>query len=513
MPDSQLIIKVLLLTLAISVAAVGQEECTIGVAAGKATPDERPLIWKTRDTSTQDNEVKYNSSYLYNFISVTNAGATYAWMGVNELGFAIVNSVSSDLPGSTNSSGPSNGEVMRNCLGSCATVADFENYLISTNTSGRNTKSNFGVIDSTGAAAIFETSGYEYWKFDANDTNVTRAGYIVRTNFAMTVGINSGTYSRERYYRSSDLMSAFYAGDSLTYRSILRRQMRDFSDGQSNPITIPFDDDWYPSYRWGYIYTYVSICRSTSVASMVVQGVLPEGEPGYLSTMWTILGQPATGIAVPYWPVGNTPTVADGSSTAALCNVALDIEDYLYDWSGYTDYLDSYKLLDGTGSGLWTHTFPREDINFARTDSALAVWRATPPAATAMLALETELANASLTTLNAGLTYLESLSTVDTDVPQPVQFAVGQNYPNPFNAATVIPFYQAVPGFVSVKIYDLAGRQITGLMNDFKPAGHHSLQWNSGNLASGIYFYTIEFMAGADARPEYAETRKLTIIK
>lgn len=491
--------------------SAGSEECTIGVAAGKATQDGRPLVWKTRDyISSPDNEIKYNSSNFYKFVSVNNAGGSYAWMGVNEAGFAIVNSVSSDLPGNTNSNGVSNGELMRDCLGSCATVADFESFLISTNGSGRDGKSNFGVIDSTGAAAIFETSGYEYWKYDANDTSVSQTGYIIRANFSEVGG---GTYSIERFNRSTDLVAGFYAGDSLNYRSILRHQMRDFSDEQSNPIAIPFNDDWYPSYRWGYIYSYVSICRSTSVSSTVIHGVLPEGEPGNLSTMWTILGQPATSVAVPYWPVGSAPAVADGSSTAALCDASRDIREYLYDWSGYGDFLDTYKLLDGEGGGLWTYTFPREDANFAMADSALTVWRTTAPAAADMLALETDLANATLITLNDGLSYLASLDVDRDEVPLPVQYAVSQNYPNPFNAATVIPFYQAAPGYFTVTIHDIKGREVARLGNEFVPAGNHSVRWNCGELASGIYFYTVELRSGANSKLRFSDTRKLTLIK
>ncbi len=87
------------------------EECTIGVASGKATADGRPLVWKTRDNSSApNNEVYFNTYYKYNFVSVITAGGTDSWMGVNEKGFAILNSVSSDLPGG--SSGLGNGRLM-----------------------------------------------------------------------------------------------------------------------------------------------------------------------------------------------------------------------------------------------------------------------------------------------------------------------------------------------------------------------------------------------------------------
>lgn len=76
-------------------------------------------------------------------------------MGVNEHGFAIINSAISDLP--TNKQGIGNGALMKTVLGSCKTVVQFENYLKSTNKTGRATQANFAVMDTTGAAAIFET--------------------------------------------------------------------------------------------------------------------------------------------------------------------------------------------------------------------------------------------------------------------------------------------------------------------------------------------------------------------
>lgn len=489
------------------------EECTIGVATGKATADGRPLIWKTRDSGAQpDNEVKYNSTNLYNFISVNNDGATYAWMGVNEKGFAIINSVSSDLPGLVNSRGISNGKIMRDCLGSCATVAEFEAFLILTNTTGRTSKANFGVIDSTGAAVIFETSGYQFWKFDANDTNLTKTGYIIRTNFSVTGG---GTYSRERFQRSTKLIGDFYSGDSLNHRSILRYQMRNFSDEDSNPITVPFTAKWYPSpsYRYGYLYNYLSICRSTSVSAMVVQGVLPQGEPAYLSTMWTILGQPATGIAVPYWPVGTTPVVADGPVTAELCDVANEIRTYLYDWPGYSDFLDSYKLLDGSSGGLWKITLPVEDRILHQTDSLLTIWRASPPVSDILLASETEFANLALTTLKAGRDYLASLSIVDFSGSAPEQFSLDQNFPNPFNATTKIPFRQSEPAWITIKIHDIRGRQLVTLFEGNLPAGKYEVEWNSGDFSSGVYLYSITARGSSNSQKIFSDTGKLTLIK
>jgi hypothetical protein len=334
------------------------EECTIGVASGKATNDGRPLIWKTRDNSlAPDNELIFNKSDDLSFLEIVTAGKTYAWMGVNEKGFAILNSLASDLP--AGSSGLSNGAFMKKALGTCATVAAFRTLLDATNASGRKTHGNFAVLDSTGEAIMFEISGDTYWEFNTNDSLVAPEGYVIRTNFALNGnGIDGSGY--ERYLRSSNLIHSFRNGDSLNYRSIIRHQMRDFSDYDSNPVPVPFPDRWLSDRPYGYIYTGVSICRSSSVSATVIQGILP-GEAPELTTMWALLGQPAASVAVPYWPVGYTPAAANGSNTAPLCDKSLQIKARLFDYSENSKYIDSYKLRDGHGGGIWAITFPAED--------------------------------------------------------------------------------------------------------------------------------------------------------
>ncbi|MCK4577498.1 MAG: hypothetical protein KAU50_01830, partial [Candidatus Marinimicrobia bacterium] len=366
--------------------------CTIGVASGTATSDGRPMVWKTRDyIDKPNNEVDYNTSYKYKFIAVINAGESYVRMGVNEKGFAIVNSSAYDLP--EGSTGPGNGLTMRHALGICATVAEFTHFLDSTNVTGRTTQGNLAVLDSTGAAALFEVGGNVYWKYDAADTAVAPHGYVLRTNFAVN-GDGSGS-GLERYARQQTLIGEYHAGDSLNYRSIIRHQMRDFSDLDGNPVPVPYPGQWLPERPFGYIYTGVSICRYKSVSAAVIQGVLL-GEFAGLSTMWTMLGQPASSITVPYWPVGNTPEEAIGNPTAPLCDVANQIKALLFDYATNSYYIDSYKLRDGSGGGLWTQTFPVEDSIFSAAETLLVQWRTDTLLVNEMLAAETAYAEYAL---------------------------------------------------------------------------------------------------------------------
>ena len=453
------------------------EECTIGVAAGSATSDGRPMVWKTRDySSAPNNEIKYNTSFKYKFISVSNAGeATYAWMGLNEHGLAIVNSLSSDLPKGT--SGPSNGALMRDVLGTCRTVAEFRHYLDSTNRSGRQTHANFGVIDSTGIAAIFETSGNQYWEYNAANAS---HGFVIRTNFSVTGGGSSGI---ERYNRSSDLMAAFYAGDSLNVKSILRYQMRDFSDFQSNPIAIPYNQQWSPSIPVGYINTDKSICRYSSVSTAVIHGVLPTELAGF-STLWSMLGQPASTVALPYWPVASTPPESDGVYTAPLCDLAHQIRSSLFDYSSDEHFINTFKLRDGAGAGLWSCTFPFEDSVLRMTGSFLDSLRGmkTLPVS-ALKDFENRWARQALARLKycrqSLLASVKTLNVNDMEV-----------FPNPVENQEIfsIHYVLQVPSYVQVELYDEQGREVLFMDKGRQKAGEHQLQVDAGQLnPSAIY--------------------------
>ena len=80
----------------------------------------------------------------------------------------------------------------------------------------------------------------------------------------------------------------------------------------------------------------------------------------------------------------------------------------------------------------------------------------------------------------------------DVNRPLPRSTALDQNYPNPFNASTAIRFTIDAPQQVSLKIYDLAGRKITTLLDEKLEAGGHSIEYKASELASGFYFYKLE---------------------
>ena len=88
----------------------------------------------------------------------------------------------------------------------------------------------------------------------------------------------------------------------------------------------------------------------------------------------------------------------------------------------------------------------------------------------------------------------------------PVEFALRQNFPNPFNPTTEIRYEIRDVGFVSLKVYDVLGREVATLVSENLAAGRYKAQWDATGMASGIYFYRLQ----SDNR---VETRKAFLIK
>lgn len=88
----------------------------------------------------------------------------------------------------------------------------------------------------------------------------------------------------------------------------------------------------------------------------------------------------------------------------------------------------------------------------------------------------------------------------------PRNFKLSQNYPNPFNPTTTINYSVAKESNVSIKIYDLMGREVATLVNEMKEPGTYEVNFNALNLSSGIYFYRMS--AG-----EFTSIKKMTVLK
>ena len=85
-------------------------------------------------------------------------------------------------------------------------------------------------------------------------------------------------------------------------------------------------------------------------------------------------------------------------------------------------------------------------------------------------------------------------------------FSLEQNYPNPFNPTTTISFSLPSKSFVSLKVFDITGREVATIASEEMSSGTYSRQWNAANVSSGIYFCRMQ--AGS-----YTQTKKLVLLK
>ncbi len=88
----------------------------------------------------------------------------------------------------------------------------------------------------------------------------------------------------------------------------------------------------------------------------------------------------------------------------------------------------------------------------------------------------------------------------------PTRYELSQNYPNPFNPSTSINYEIPFDGRVSLKVFDMSGKEIATLVNEAKTAGYYTVNFNASNLSSGIYFYQI-------SSGSFNAVKKMTLVK
>ncbi|MEE9449931.1 MAG: FG-GAP-like repeat-containing protein, partial [Ignavibacteriaceae bacterium] len=88
----------------------------------------------------------------------------------------------------------------------------------------------------------------------------------------------------------------------------------------------------------------------------------------------------------------------------------------------------------------------------------------------------------------------------------PTEFKLYNNYPNPFNPTTKIKYQIPELSFVTLKVFDVLGSEVATLVNEEKPAGSYEVEYNTIELPSGIYFYSLQ--AG-----EFVETKKMVLLR
>lgn len=313
-------IFILLLTAAIMTTG-DAPACTSAIISSKASRNGRPLLWKHRDTSNVDNVVDFISGTATEFsftalYNATDKARKEAWVGMNEKGFAVMNTASYNIKNDKvpNSQMDKEGIIMTGALKKCVTVDDFRLYLDSLISLGRplGVEANFGVIDAEGNGAYFETNNNSYKVYDLADAE---DGILIRTNYSHSGGNPKTGKVREdnaehllrKAARGGDITAEMLTEDvsRCFYRAT---EDRNFAHGTERLIA---DVDFIPRYK--------------STASVVIEGMVPgtEGDPVDEYIMWTALGYPPTAITAPVYcredgmPASFRGTLPNGHAPAA----------------------------------------------------------------------------------------------------------------------------------------------------------------------------------------------------
>lgn len=101
-----------------------------------------------------------------------------------------------------------------------------------------------------------------------------------------------------------------------------------------------------------------------------------------------------------------------------------------------------------------------------------------------------------------------TITDVGKEVAIPTSYSLSQNYPNPFNPSTTIHYNLSKSAFVTLKVFDVLGREVETLVNEEKSVGEHTVKFNGSHLSSGMYFYQITIGHG-----QFVQTKKMILMK
>lgn len=265
------------------------DACTSAIVSGRATASGRPILWKNRDTSATGNflyrvENPGKIGYVGLFNGSDELDLSEAWMGMNDEGFAIMNTVAYNLPENDPGWIDREGIVMARALATCRTVDDFEQLLQSL-PKPLGVRTNFGVLDANGDGAYFETDDWNYERFDLKDAP---DGILIRTNYAYSGTPDDGMgyirHANVEYILKDEIATRSITPASLTedvsrsfYHSVLGNDMLEMGDSWT------IDQDFVP--------------RRSTQATVAIEGILP-GEKPEAQIMWANLGYPPCGHVV-----------------------------------------------------------------------------------------------------------------------------------------------------------------------------------------------------------------------
>ena len=320
-------------------------------------------------------------------------------------------------------------------------------------------------IDIIGAASLDNT--VTWWENSAGDGS-NWISHPIADFFYYPVSVTAADIDDDG---DLDAVGAASSGNSVTwwentngtgttwYEHTLNNQY----DGASEVTTADIDNDGVPdiigsAFEAGDIYWWNAACCFESSGELVSSILNTETSANWDSLSW--IAEIPEGASL-YFQVRSSSDSSNMGAWSVNIETPGNLDSYISDGTQYFQYR--------------------------------AVFGSTDPAITATLE-------------SISVSWDEVVVINDQGVSIPEVFALSQNYPNPFNARTRINFQLPNPGRVTITAYDLGGRQVEVLLDSYKEAGYHTVNWNAGDLPSGMYFYRL-------TSGDFTQTRRMMLIK
>ena len=460
--------------------------CTIGIASPTITASGKPILWKSRDIGPNTiNTIRYVDNLTYNFVGISTPGENRVWMGVNEMGLSIANSLSNDLTideGTFN-----NGNLIFNSLGLFASLSEFEDYLefLVNSNLDLELRGNFVAFDSTGTTKLYEINNNNFWIFETEDEIQP---YLLRTNHSVNGG---GIDGIERLIRSNTIIGILVESNELSVNKLLTKHVRDVSDIFSQPYDLP----WQYGDPTPLLNTTYSINRANTISAVVIEGI-QAGQSPQLTTMWLIMGNPFTTYAIPLLPnlrpnFSNINNISENSPE--LVNILWDSDNSFY--------LDTSKFIKPNFS-LLSELESNENRIYSSFEELKTQW------------VSDEITNTQITSyinqeVESALVFSSELfynftPNSNNDITPLLTLKI---YPNPFTTNLTIETKAKQPDNGSVKIYNIRGQ----LVKNIKSLPDNISKWNGENNANqplppGIYLIKYE-------SDRESVTRKVVLMK
>ena len=202
---------------------------------------------------------------------------------------------------------------------------------------------------------------------------------------------------------------------------------------------------------------------------------------------------------------------APGSSSPSITGVAIDIGNVRSLTStppGSSYYPDGCSIVAGGSSALYKYQ------NHTAADTVGVIGNVQPGYVVATIFQDpryfvSDFRNVLSATIgwvvtNGGIITGFSNNSISSIIPD--NFSLKQNYPNPFNPSTVISYSIPKSGMVTLKVYDVLGKEVASLINEVKTAGSYEFQFNGSSLSSGVYFYRLQ-------SGNFSDTKKMFLLK